>query len=198
MKTWTWLKDKVEELKSSILALYYAAHDPRTGWLPRLVAITALAYALSPLDIIPDFIPVLGFLDDLILLPGLIWLAIKLIPAEVWADAKERADVEPLRLKENWIAATLICILWDCLALYVTYAISHRFGNAYLLAHIWIPLLAVGIALVLSEAGWSIYILRREAGDATQADSEISIADEHGEEALNALLFPVTASESHL
>lgn len=157
-KAWAWLEDGVKELKHSILALYYAAHDPRTGWLPRLAA---LAYALSPLDLIPDFIPVLGFLDDLILLPGLIWLGIKLIPVEVCADAKERADVEPLRLNENWIAATMIFVLWDCIALYVTWAISRHFGNAYLLAHIWIPLLAVGNALVVSEVGWSIWILRR-------------------------------------
>jgi len=57
-----------------VLALFYASQDPSVGWVPRVIAAFALAYALSPLDLIPDFIPVLGILDDLILLPGMIWL----------------------------------------------------------------------------------------------------------------------------
>ncbi len=57
-----------------MLALFYASQDPSVGWAPRVIAAFVLAYALSPMDLIPDFIPVLGFLDDLILLPGMIWL----------------------------------------------------------------------------------------------------------------------------
>lgn len=57
-----------------MLALFYASQDPAVGWAPRVIAAFVLAYALSPVDLIPDFIPVLGILDDLILLPGMIWL----------------------------------------------------------------------------------------------------------------------------
>lgn len=63
-------KKSVKRLKSNILALYYAAHHPDCGILPRIIAAVAVAYALSPIDLIPDFIPVLGLLDDLIILPG--------------------------------------------------------------------------------------------------------------------------------
>ena len=88
------LKAAVKRLKRESTALYYASLDPATGCLPRLVIGVALAYLLSPLDLVPDFIPVLGFLDDLIVVPILIWLAMRLIPAEVMAAARERADAE--------------------------------------------------------------------------------------------------------
>ncbi len=70
-------------LKREVLTLYYACADPRTSWVMKLLPLLAIAYALSPIDLIPDFIPVLGLLDDLIILPLLIWLSIKLIPPEV-------------------------------------------------------------------------------------------------------------------
>lgn len=69
-----WLQHAANQLKRSVLALFYASQDPSVGWAPRVIAAFVLAYALSPLDLIPDFIPVLGILDDLILLPGMIWL----------------------------------------------------------------------------------------------------------------------------
>ncbi len=62
------------------LALYYVARDPRTPWYAKLLAGAIVAYALSPIDLIPDFIPVLGLLDDLLLLPAAIWLAVRLVP----------------------------------------------------------------------------------------------------------------------
>lgn len=69
-----WLKQAAKQLKRSVLALFYATHDPGVGWAPKVIAVIVLAYALSPMDLIPDFIPVLGILDDLLLLPGMIWL----------------------------------------------------------------------------------------------------------------------------
>lgn len=69
-----WLKHAAKQLKRNVLAVYYATLDPAVGWAPRCIAAVALAYALSPMDLIPDFIPVLGIIDDLILLPGLLWL----------------------------------------------------------------------------------------------------------------------------
>ena len=166
---WAWLKGKVTQLKHSVITLYYAAHDPRTGWLPRAIAVVALAYALSPLDLIPDFIPVLGLLDDLLILPGLIWLAIRLIPSDVWADAQARADREPLRLKENWIAALCIFVIWDALAVYLTLVLIPRFGNMYLRLHWWIAPVAVGAIMILIEASWAVWTLTAEAERSREA-----------------------------
>lgn len=70
----SWLKLAAKRLKRNVLAVYYATLDPDVGWAPRFIAGFALAYALSPMDLIPDFIPVLGIIDDLVLLPGMLWL----------------------------------------------------------------------------------------------------------------------------
>ena len=72
--TIAWLKKAAKQLKYNVLALHYATLDPNVGWAPCVIAAFVLAYALSPMDLIPDFIPVLGILDDLLLLPGMIWL----------------------------------------------------------------------------------------------------------------------------
>ncbi|MGY3444119.1 MULTISPECIES: YkvA family protein [unclassified Bradyrhizobium] len=78
-------------LKRDSVALYLASRDPRVPWYAKALAIAIAAYALSPIDLIPDFIPVLGYLDDLILLPLGIWLALSLIPDEVMAESRTKA-----------------------------------------------------------------------------------------------------------
>jgi uncharacterized membrane protein YkvA (DUF1232 family) len=78
-------------LKGELLTVFYAARDPEAPWLARLVAIAVAAYALSPIDLIPDFIPVLGLLDDLILVPLGFWLVLRLMPPAVIARARQRA-----------------------------------------------------------------------------------------------------------
>ncbi len=83
------------ELKSEIYALYLAYRDPRTPWYARLVAGLVVAYALSPVDLIPDPIPVLGHLDDLVVVPLGVILAVKLIPREVLAESRRRAALSP-------------------------------------------------------------------------------------------------------
>ena|SRR5258705_13426492 len=87
----TW-KERARALKREIKALWVAYRDPRTPRTAKLVAGIVLAYAISPIDLIPDFIPVLGQLDDLLLVPLGIALVIKLIPPEVLADARAQAD----------------------------------------------------------------------------------------------------------
>lgn len=87
------LKNWAKALKRQTLAAYFAARDPRTPWPVRLLAMSVAAYAFSPIDLIPDFIPVLGQLDDLLLVPLGIALVLRLAPAEVMADARERAAV---------------------------------------------------------------------------------------------------------
>ncbi|MDY0744855.1 YkvA family protein [Paucibacter sp. R3-3] len=84
--------DWARKLKREGIALWFAARDPRTPWLPRLLCATVVAYALSPIDLIPDFIPILGFVDDALLLPALIWLAIRLIPPALMQECRAKAD----------------------------------------------------------------------------------------------------------
>ena len=89
MKQW---QQKAKELKRETYALYYACQDSRVPWYVKLLATCTIAYALSPIDLIPDFIPVLGLLDDLILLPLAIVLILKLIPADIMDDCRRQAE----------------------------------------------------------------------------------------------------------
>jgi len=106
------LRTRAKALKREITALYYAHQDPRVGALARLALLVTLGYALSPIDLIPDFIPVLGYLDDLIILPALIALSIRLIPSSVMAAARQRAECEPLQLGKNPLFALLFVLIW--------------------------------------------------------------------------------------
>jgi len=90
----TRLRAWASALKRETYALYLAYRDPRVGWFARVWAALVVAYALSPIDLIPDPIPVLGYLDDLLIVPAGIWVAVRLIPAEVLADCRERAAEE--------------------------------------------------------------------------------------------------------
>jgi uncharacterized membrane protein YkvA (DUF1232 family) len=110
------IKAKAKNLKKDILVIYYAYQNPETGLLPKIIIMFTLGYALSPIDLIPDFIPVLGYLDDLIIVPALIALSIKLIPKKIMDEAREKALKEPLRLKNNWLFAALFIITWIMLA----------------------------------------------------------------------------------
>ncbi len=112
MKILEKMKTKVKILKKEITALYYAYQNPGLKLLPKIIIILTLAYALSPIDLIPDFIPVLGYLDDLIIIPALITLSIKLIPDEIMDESREKAFKEPLKLKKNWFTAFIFIIIW--------------------------------------------------------------------------------------
>ncbi len=107
------LKAKVKKLKNEIQVLTIAYSDPRTPWTAKLLIGITVGYLLSPIDLIPDFIPVLGILDDLILVPLLITASIKLIPEIVIAEARESALKNPKRMKKNnYIVAFIILLLW--------------------------------------------------------------------------------------
>lgn len=106
------LKSKAGKLKQDIFALYLAARDPRTPWYAKAVAALIVAYALSPIDLIPDFIPILGYIDDLLLLPLGIWLVVKMIPPEVMAECRTKAAARKGKLPRNWWIAAAIVILW--------------------------------------------------------------------------------------
>jgi uncharacterized membrane protein YkvA (DUF1232 family) len=108
-------KERARALKRDTYALYLAYRDPRTPWHARLVALCVVAYAFSPIDLIPDFVPVLGYLDDLLLVPLGIALAVRLIPPVVMAESRERAQQAAQR-PTNWLVAGLIVALWLALA----------------------------------------------------------------------------------
>ena len=117
------LKQRARGLKAETFALYLAARHPRTPWYAKLFVAAIVAYAFSPMDLIPDFVPVLGYLDDLILLPLGIAVALKMIPASVLAECRAKAQEvlkngRPVsRAAETviiviWLALAALCIVW--------------------------------------------------------------------------------------
>jgi len=110
-------KNRVRHLKRETYALYLAARHPHTPWYAKLFVAGVVAYAFSPIDLIPDFVPVLGYLDDLILIPLGIVVAIKLIPPEVLAECRARAQEAAANGKPvNRVAAMVIIGIWVLLA----------------------------------------------------------------------------------
>jgi uncharacterized membrane protein YkvA (DUF1232 family) len=107
------LKKRAADLKTEMFALYLAYQDQRTPWYAKAFAGVVIAYAFSPIDLIPDFIPVLGYLDDLFLVPWGIALALKMIPAEVMVECREKArEVNRSDKPVNWVAAVVIIFIW--------------------------------------------------------------------------------------
>ncbi|GAK55976.1 hypothetical protein U27_02937 [Candidatus Vecturithrix granuli] len=117
------LKTKSKHLKKEITAIYYAYQHPKVSRLPRMIMLFTLGYALSPVDLIPDFIPIFGYLDDLIILPALISLSIKLIPQDILDESRKKAKQEPLQLKKNWFFAVLFMLIWIFLLIAIVSAI---------------------------------------------------------------------------
>ena len=98
-------------IKRDAVAVWLAARDPRTPWAVRLLALAVAAYALSPIDLIPDFIPVLGLLDDLVLVPLGLWLVVRLTPPALMADIRARAQTVVDRPVSR-AAAALVVMVW--------------------------------------------------------------------------------------
>ena len=113
------LKTKASELKQYTLVVYFAARDKRTPLMVRLIALFVAAYALSPIDLIPDFIPVVGYLDDLILIPIGMELIIRLSPAEVIEDAKIKA-AQSASVPISYLAGAFIVGFWVLAFCYLT------------------------------------------------------------------------------
>lgn len=113
------LKSWAGGLKRDGVTLWFAGKHRGTPWYAKALGIFVVAYALSPIDLIPDFIPVLGYLDDVLLLPCLIWLAIKLVPPDVLAECRRQAD-EWMRARgakpSSKAGAVLIVALWIAVA----------------------------------------------------------------------------------
>ena len=99
-------------LKRDVIALYLAIRDPRVPWYAKAAAACVAAYALSPIDLIPDFIPVVGYIDDLILVPIGIVLAVKLVPREVMVELRAKAEGGPDGRPVSWAGAVVIVGIW--------------------------------------------------------------------------------------
>jgi uncharacterized membrane protein YkvA (DUF1232 family) len=112
----TW-KSWARRLKMETYAVYLACRDPRVPWSARLLAALVVGYAFSPIDLIPDYIPILGYVDDLILIPLGIALTLKMIPPDVLAECREKAHQAASEDKPtNWKAAAAIVAIWVLLA----------------------------------------------------------------------------------
>lgn len=118
---------RAHELEADSYALYLAARDPRVPWYAKLLAAVVVAYAVSPIDLIPDFIPVIGLLDDMIIVPLGLALALKMIPREVMEEHRREARG---RLAEGvprrWVGAVAVICIWVLLLWLVAYPIVKR------------------------------------------------------------------------
>jgi len=118
------IKQKAKRLKIEIMAISLALKDKRTPLIAKLMIGITISYALSPIDLIPDFIPVLGYLDDLIILPVLIIITIKLIPKEVLIDCRNRVNTEDkLNKKFGIYSAIIIVLIWVSVIGFIIYKI---------------------------------------------------------------------------
>jgi uncharacterized membrane protein YkvA (DUF1232 family) len=120
------LKSWARGLKVELYALYLAYRDPRVSWYARVLAAVVVGYAFSPIDLIPDVIPVLGYLDDLIVVPLGVALAIKMIPPHVLAECREKARHAKDR-PVNRVAAVGIVIVWIALAVLAVKIVARSF-----------------------------------------------------------------------
>lgn len=105
------LKDWARRIKRDAHAVFLAARDPRVPWYAKMLALCVAGYALSPIDLIPDFIPVLGYLDDVILVPLGIWAVVRLIPTEIMAEHRATAALVAQRPVSR-VAAVTIGLIW--------------------------------------------------------------------------------------
>ncbi|AVO02524.1 YkvA family protein [Staphylococcus simulans] len=122
------LKLFVAKMNQELLVLYLSSKDQRTPMTVKILAVCIVAYALSPIDLIPDFIPVLGYLDDIIIVPLVIALCLKLIPEPILQDNRRKAsELNKNILSHNWYAGVLIIILWIIVISVIGYFILKNF-----------------------------------------------------------------------
>jgi len=118
------LKSRARALKNEAFAVYLAAKDPRTPWYAKALIFFVVAHTFSPIDLIPDFIPILGYLDDLILTPGGLWLAIRMIPPEVLAEARAKVATSGVDRSLGHMGAAIIIFMWIVILIGVVYLIK--------------------------------------------------------------------------
>ena len=120
------IKAWAKNLKRQIFILYFAYRDERVPWYVKLFTACIVAYAFSPIDLIPDFIPILGYLDDVIILPLGIMFALKMIPKDVISDCEVKANEMMKNGKpKNWIVGSLIIFIWSVIVLWILLKVFH-------------------------------------------------------------------------
>jgi uncharacterized membrane protein YkvA (DUF1232 family) len=118
------MKKRADGLRAETYALYLAYRDPRVPWYAKVLAIAVVGYALSPIDLIPDFIPVLGYLDDLVIVPLGMAIAMRLIPKDVFEECRARAEKAISKGKKaGLIAALTVLVIWLLVAALVAFLI---------------------------------------------------------------------------
>ena len=117
------IKQFAKTMKLQLSALYIASKDPAMPKRAKWLIVIVVAYALSPIDLIPDFIPIIGYLDELLILPLGIYIAMKMVPDELWRQSLAQAKTNPIKLSKNRYAAIVIVACWIILATGFGYAI---------------------------------------------------------------------------
>lgn len=127
----TRMQDWARTIRTDAVTLYYAARDPRVPLLAKAIGALAAAYALSPIDLIPDFIPLLGLLDDLIVVPLAIVLAARIIPKDVMGELRAKAEARLADPRGSWVGAVIVLVLWalGILLLYRLFAPNFQFPD---------------------------------------------------------------------
>jgi len=105
-------KQKIANLKREIYVLFLASRDPRVPWYVKALIVLTIGYAICPIDLIPDFIPVLGQIDDLVIIPTLIALIVKLVPKNILHEHRKNLSEQPINSRTKWVIATLIVLIW--------------------------------------------------------------------------------------
>lgn len=123
------LKTRAKLLKRELRALHIAYTEDLVPWYGKLLILITIGYALSPIDLIPDFIPVLGILDDLIILPALIYIALKLIPEDIMEYCRREAEIRPWNKKKNWIAGGIMIVIWIAILAWLVYQFFPEIWN---------------------------------------------------------------------
>lgn len=119
-------KIRARAWKQEALAIYIAARDPRTPWYVKALIFFVVAHTFSPIDLIPDFIPVLGYVDDLIITPGGLWLAVRLIPAEVMAEARAAATAQGVDERIGKVGGAIVIGMWMIIFSALLYLVLSR------------------------------------------------------------------------
>jgi uncharacterized membrane protein YkvA (DUF1232 family) len=175
----TYWKKKADELKVQTLALYFAGRDPRVPWYAKAWIILVVAYAFSPIDLIPDFIPVLGYLDDLILVPLGIYIAIRMVPAQVMQECRAKASENLAQDKPQyrWIGVIVVAI-WTILTLLIILWLARFFIWHQNLIGGWLglPQSFLHYTSSLDPPDPACRLYHREPSPSTHATSSIRIA----------------------
>ena len=123
--------ERLKRLRRDCIAVYFAIRDPRMPFIAKMIALFVVAYALSPVDIIPDFIPVIGYLDDLVIIPLGIWLVVKLTPGQLMEECRAKADaaLEKPVMKSGIIIAVAAWVGLSIALIFLIGLIASKFGK---------------------------------------------------------------------